>query len=48
MVTAKKVEYPNGKKHHNLGIEPDVFVSETLTSKRNKIDAILNYALEQK
>ncbi len=45
MITAKRVEYPNGKTHHNIGIKPDVFIQEKLEDKINNVDSVLNFAL---
>ena len=48
MVTAKKVAYPNGIEHHNLGINPDVLIQPTLEEKKKGVDLIFNYALFNK
>lgn len=45
MITAKKVTYPNGQEHHNVGIKPDIMIIETLEEKKNKVDKVLSYAL---
>lgn len=45
MVTAKRVEYPNGKSHHNKGIEPDFHIKVSLEDRRSGVDSILSYAL---
>ena len=39
MVTAKKVRYPNGKKHHNIGVEPSIHLPEI---NKLSIETILN------
>lgn len=46
MITAKKVVYPNGTLHHNIGIKPDILIEETLSDKKKNIDKILAYALQ--
>lgn len=45
VVTAKKVEFPNGYNHHNIGIKPDIEINDDLATKRKNIDSILTYAL---
>ncbi|MGO2082693.1 S41 family peptidase [Vagococcus sp.] len=45
MVTAKKTCYPNGKSHHNLGIEPDIWLEETLASRKEGRDKVLEFCL---
>lgn len=44
-MTAKKVEFPNGYNHHNIGIKPDIEINDDLATKRKNIDSILTYAL---
>ena len=47
MVTAKRVEYPNGKKHHNQGIEPGIKCTPTLEELKQGIDRALEVALSR-
>lgn len=46
IITAKKVEVPNGIGHHNLGIKSDVLIQESLEDRKNGIDTVIDYALE--
>ncbi|SLM84765.1 MULTISPECIES: S41 family peptidase [Vagococcus] len=46
VVTAKKVETPNGLAHHNIGIKPDIFIHDTLVDNRQRQDNTLIYALK--
>lgn len=45
MITAKRVEYPNGKKHHNIGINPDVLLPKTIENQQVNRDFLLEYVL---
>lgn len=47
MITAKKVLYPNGTLHHNLGIKPDIVMEEKLADRIEGKDKLLMFALKK-
>lgn len=44
-ITAKKVNYPDGREHHNIGVNPEITIAPTIEDFQNKRDAVLERAL---
>ncbi|MEG2253904.1 MAG: S41 family peptidase [Vagococcus sp.] len=47
LVTAKKVAFPSGKKHHNVGVKPDMQLTNSLEDYQHQLDTVLAYALKR-